>query len=311
MSSHRFFNKSSYLIILTILVFTLTACGSSEEVARTGQLELRITDAPVDTAEAVVIRVASATLHGPGGNTTFDVIDPNTNNIGRNIDLLQLQGGQWTGLFNNEVAAGHYSWIRLALDLNQSYIQINGAQHGLRCTSCENNGYRIVSSFDVEADAVLTLMLDFDVRKSITDPNGSMPEYILRPTVRLMEATASGSIAGTIDPSLITPVNGETNCSVYVFEGYDAQVDDIYIPVSQPVPANQNNPVSTAKVSNDGNNTYTASFLPAGNYSVSVTCDSVNDSAADNDILNFSNPQNVSVNAGSTAISDFPPASAP
>lgn len=302
-------------VISTSLV--LAACGDNGGlISNRGHLELGITDAPVDSAEAVVIHVISATLHGPDGDTTVDVLDPVSGEAGRSIDLLQLQGGKWTGLFDETVTAGHYSWIRLELDLDQSYIQIAGAQHVLRCTSCENAGYRINRSFDVKpGGATLALMLDFDVRKSITDPNGASPDYILRPTVRLIEVAASGAISGTVDATLISSLGGG-DCSVYVYDGHDAPVDDVYIPINTAIPDTQNNPVTTAKVSSDGSNTYTAAFLPTGDYTIALTCDAANDSAASDDALTFSNAQNVTVVAGDTTSANFvapvpPPVVAP
>ena len=282
----------------------MTACGGGDTQG-TGTVVIGITDAPVDSAEAVVIHFTKATLHGPNGNTTVPVIDPVTSQSGRSIDLLQLQGGMWTGLFTNVVTAGHYSWIRLTLDMSQSYIQINGQQYALRCTSCENNGFLLNRSFNVAADSTMALMLDFDLRKSITDPSSGI-DYILRPTVRVVETAASGEIRGEIDPSLIANLGGFTGCSVYAFEGNDALLDDVYIPVDISIPAEQNNPISTAKVFYENNvYQYTLSFLPAGDYTVALTCDADMDSAATDDTLTFSDPVNVPVIAGETSNGDI------
>lgn len=298
--------KIKLLISLNILFAAIgfTACGGGGGQG-TGTIVVGITDAPVDTAEAVVIHFTEVTLHGPGGNTTIKVYDPVTDQPGRSIDLLQLQGGVWTGLFDDVVTAGHYSWIRLTLDLSQSYIQINGESYALRCTSCENNGYRLNRSFNVDTDGTMTLMLDFDLRKSITDPS-SGADYILRPTVRVVETAASGDIMGEIDQNLITDLGGFSGCSVYAFSGNDAQLDDIYIPIDMAVPAGQNNPVSSAKVIFENNiYHYTLSFLPAGDYTLALTCDADMDSAATDDTLTFSDPINIPVIAGQTSTGDM------
>ena len=299
-------SKTQFFNFLSILFISIgmTACGGGN-VQGTGAVEIGITDAPVDSAEAVVIHFTEATLHGPDGNTLVPVIDPVTNQIGRSIDLLQLQGGMWTGLFTNVVTAGHYSWIRLTLDMSKSYIQINGQQYALRCTSCENNGYRLNRSFNVVADSTMALMLDFDLRKSITDPSSGI-DYILRPTVRVVETAASGNITGEIDLNLIANLGGFTGCSVYAFEGNGALLDDVYIPVDISIPGEQNNPISTAKVVYENNiYQYTLSFLPAGDYTVALTCDADMDSAAEDDMLTFSDPVNVPVIAGETSNGDI------
>lgn len=299
-------SKTQLFKLLSILFISIgmAACGGGD-VQGTGTVAVSITDAPVDNAEAVVIHFTEATLHGPDGNTTVKVIDPVTNQPGRSIDLLLLQGGMWTGLFTDTVTAGHYSWIRLTLDMSQSYIQINGQQFALRCTSCENNGYRLNRSFKVATDGTMAFMLDFDLRKSITAPS-SGTDFILRPTVRVVETAASSNITGEIDLNLIANLGGFTGCSVYAFDGNDALLDDVYIPVDMTIPSVQNNPVSTAKVVYENNiYQYTLSFLPAGNYTVALTCDADMDSAANDDVLTFSDPVNVSVSAGVTSNSNI------
>lgn len=300
--------KTQFITYLSIIFLSVgfTACGGGDGGGPgTGTIEVGVTDAPVDNAEAVVIHFTEATLHGPNGNNTIEVFDPVTDEPGRSIDLLQLQGGMWTGLFNDVVFAGQYSWIRLTLDLSQSYIQINDQQYALRCTSCENNGYKLNRSFTVDTDGIMTLMLDFDLRKSITDPS-SGTDYILRPTVRVVETAASGEITGEIGQNLITDLGGFSGCSVYAFNGNDAQLDDIYIPIDMGIPAGQNNPVSSAKLVYENNiYYYTLSFLPAGDYTIALTCDADMDSAATDDILTFSDPINVPVVAGQTSNGDM------
>lgn len=296
LSKNQIFNILSLLFIS----ITISSCGSGNTQG-TGKVEIGITDAPIDSAEAVVIHFTKAELHGPDGTSSFEVIDPVNEQPGRSIDLLQLQGGMWTGLFTHEVTAGQYSWIRLTMDMTQSYIQINGQQYALRCTSCEKSGYRINRSFNVVTGGTMALMLDFDLRKSITDPSSGL-DYILRPTVRVVETAASGSIKGEIDPNIITALGGFTGCSIYAFTGNDAVLDDVYIPVDMLVSSEQHNPVSTANVVYENNvYQYTLSFLPAGDYTVALTCNADIDSAATDDTLVFSEPVNVSVISGTSS----------
>ncbi|MGD8784410.1 MAG: DUF4382 domain-containing protein [Thioalkalispiraceae bacterium] len=287
-----------------VLIFTMAGCGGGS-TQETGTLQLGITDAPVDSAEAVVIHFDRIILHHENGNIEETVYDPQTMQEGYSIDLLALQSGQWTGVLDKDLPAGHYSWIRLEIDLRKSYIQINGQQFGLRCTSCENNGYKLNSSFIIESEATLAYMLDFDLRKSITDPNNSGTNYILRPTLRTIETAASGKLSGTVDATLIANLGGIEGCSVYVFNGHDALLDDVYIPFTSAMPASQNNPVSSATVRDDGSGTYLAAFLPEGDYTAALTCDAENDSAARDDALVFGASANVSIIAGETTTQDL------
>ncbi len=306
------------LLALTAGLF-LGGCGGGDSDPGTGVVQVSMTDAPVDEAEAVVIHFTDVTLHGPNGNTLIEIYDPanpNPTEKGRSIDLMQFQHGMWTGLFDDVVVAGNYSWMRLKLDLSKSYIQIGGNQFPLRCTSCENSDFRLNRSFSIPKDGTLALMLDFDLRKSITDPNNQTSDYILRPTLRVIETAVSGAIAGDIDPNLIADLGGFTGCSVYAFTDFNAQLDDVYIPMNNQIPATQNNPVSTAKVVYENNAYhYMLAFLPEGEYTVALTCAADTDHADSDDELVFADPIYVAVTAGQTSDGDMvkilPPPPAP
>ena len=308
----RFFTSILFLIATALLA----GCGGGTG-GGTGVLAVQITDAKVDEAYAVVLHYTQVTIHGQGGNTVVDVYDPVTNQPGRSINLLEYTNGASVVLFAEELPAGNYSWMRLEMDFDvkKSYIQLTefSDPQPLNCTSCEKNGVKLNRSFTIETDQIVEFTLDFDLRSSITlASNGT--EYILRPTVRVVPTEASGAIAGTVDPTLIATLGSDgEGCAVYVFNGADAQVDDIYIPLDMPVPDTQNNPVTTAMVDSDvdpndpelRNYTYTAAFLPVGTYTVSLTCDARQDDSATDDVLVFTGTTNASVTAGQTTTVDF------
>ena len=57
----------------------------------------------------------------------------------------------------------------------------------------------------------------------------------------MVDTEASGAIGGTVDPTVITSLGSDgSGCAVYVFDGADAQLDDIYFPMNNPVPDTQN-----------------------------------------------------------------------
>jgi hypothetical protein len=299
--------RTFYRAVFIFMFIALAGCGGGNgNTQGSGTLQLGITDAPVDSAEKVVIYFEQMVLHHESGDIPKDVYDPVTGLKGYSIDLLTLQAGQWTGLLDDTLPAGHYSWIRLKIDLSKSYIQIAGNRYDLRCTSCDNNGYKLNSSFNIEKDAVIAYMLDFDLRKSITEArNGT--QYILRPTLRTIKTAASGRLTGSVDPTLISNLGGSEGCNVYVFDGHDATPDDIYIPFNSTMPATQNNPVSSGKVivSDTGGYEYTVAFLPEGDYTAALTCDAENDSADSDDVLTFAIAANVSITAGAITVYDF------
>lgn len=121
----------------------------------------------------------------------------------------------------------------------------------------------------------------------------------------MVATEASGAIAGEVDPTLISALGSDgTHCVVYVYNGEDAQVDDIYLPISGSVPDTQNNPEITAMVDSTAY-TYTAAFLPAGDYTVSLTCEADLDDPLEDDVLTFTGTSNATVTAGGTMVVDF------
>lgn len=304
------------LLPLLATCLLLVACNDSGTPGTaTGILSVGITDAKVDEAQAVSLHYTQVTIHGEGVHRVIDVVDPATGLAGRTINLLDYTDGVSVDLFAEELPAGQYSWMRLNVDFDspETYIELSDGRHPLRCQGCENNGVKLNRSFTIEPDQTTQFVLDFDLRSSITVANPSDPEptYILRPTVRVVSTAASGAITGTVDSTVISSQGGtvsgnDTGCAVYVFEGPDASLDDIYMPMNEPVPDTQNNPVTTAQVKYDGTDyRFVAGFLPAGTYTAALTCDAVADDPANDDILDFYGAQNVPVVAGETTSISF------
>lgn len=293
----------------------LVACGGGGSSSSNGTLSVSLTDAPVDDANAVVIHFTKATIQPADGDRfTIDIVDPLTQQPGRSIDLLQLSGDKSTVLFDQSIDAGNYSWIRLEVDFDplKTYIDIGGQQFALDCTSCDNNGLKLNRSFSVDSDNPQAVTLDFDLRKSITKPK-SKAAYTLRPTIRIIDTEGAGKISGNIDASLISqliPIDGDAkNCLVYVYTGQDIAPDDIYLPVTNTLPATYNNPVTTAPAildSTSGEYQYMAAFLPEGSYTVSLTCNAdLDDPELDDDTVEFTGTSNVEVAAGMTSTHHF------
>ena len=302
------------LLIPTLLLLTaIGACGGGSSAS--GRLTLSLTDAPVDTADAVVIHFTAIVVQRDNGGprSEYSLTDPVTHQPGRSIDLLQLNSGKSTVLFDRSLPAGSYSWIRLAVDFDpqKTYIEIGGLRYALSCVSCEQNGLKLNRSFSLDGNGPLSLTLDFDLRKSITDPN-SNHDYKLRPTIRIVETAPAGIITGAVSESLMTPLGG---CSVYVYEGMNVIPGDIYLPLDGTTPTGARTPVTTAPVIYDSDTatyTYRAAYLPAGAYTIALTCDGEEDNPLQADTgVTFYGTDNVNVTPGEITNFNFnmpPPA---
>lgn len=286
--------NSLALALLASAGLALAACGGESS---TGELSVQLTDAPVDDATAVVIEVNGVTVHGPGGQKEFGFDTP------RSIDLLDLTGNTAEILIDNEVVtAGQYQWMRLDVDAGpstmDSYIELeDGSRHSLVIPSEEQTGLKVNVPFTVPAGGTADFTIDFDVRKSVHEPGTSSIDYVLRPTLRLVDNAEVGSIAGTVDAALVTT---ECDPAVYLYSGSDITPDD--------VDANEPDPVTSAipeMNADTGNFDYTIGFVTEGEYTVTYTCDAGIDEPDTDDDMTFSHTQNVSVTAGETTSVDF------
>src|SRR5262249_15182845 len=159
-----------------------------------------LTDGPVDSALEVVVAFTGIELKPAGGSamevipmdeSACDDFDAATGTC--SINLLDLVGTQRRVVFSESLPADDYEWIRLHVtaerDGMQSYIRnLDGTMCSLYVPSGSETGLKIVSGITVTANGVSDYTLDFDVRKSITNPPGlSDPaamcgaNYLLKP----------------------------------------------------------------------------------------------------------------------------------
>ncbi len=286
----RFLN----FISLAGLILMLSACGGggSDSSTGSGSLSLGLTDGPVDDLAEVVVTFTEVIVHPAGGgeDLTFDMTEEGTTE-GVSVDLKTLSQGNSIRLLEDEpLPAGNYSWIRLVIDPDITYVVDNtGAKFMLDCSSCDESHLKLNRSFKISAAGVVDFTIDFDLRKSITlqQPNiepRTDYQYKLRPTLRIIETqVASAYISGSVDQALVDPAPSPTTlpdaCAVYVYTGDEAIVvpDDICINGQNPAACPQaDRPLTTADVildTNTGFYTYQTGYLYPGTYTVALLCE--------------------------------------
>lgn len=291
------------------LTIGLSACDSGSSPS-TGTLSLGVTDAPVDMADKVVVEFSGVEIKPQNGSAiTFDftdkcALDPTL----CQIDLLSLTNGISEQLLDGEIVpAGEYNWVRLMVNAEpnviDSYIVIAGSQFELRIPSGAETGLKLNNGFTVPANGEASFTVDFDLRKSVHDPVGTT-DYILRPTLRMVDNTKTGTLTGSVDPSFYE--SGTTcNGSVYVFDATVLTPDDEDGEGFGP------DPVTTAFVAYDGSGyNYKVGFLSEGDYLIAFTCDAQADAPeVDNDVATVSFPSaaNVTITANGTEVHNFLP----
>lgn len=287
--------------LLAALGFGLAACGGSGTSGskdQTGRISLGVSDGPVHDAYKVCVAFNEIEFKGEGESIT-EVLDPV-----ESVNLLEFQGDNAAPLlFNYELPAGDYQWMRLGVDAvlgdaggqgdpdltgtdcygDKSYITMNttGSIHNLYVPSGAQSGLKLVGGFTVPVNGSANFTAEFDLMKSVTAPRGLQPDVVLRPTIRLVNNVEVGTLTGEVSSELATAVDLETEAactpSVYVFDddvvpnpiGTDAVTD----------PDGLLDPIATAMVNEqtdlEGQVSYhyTVGFLLAGHYEVAFTCD--------------------------------------
>ena len=259
--------------LVAVGAFGLAACGGSN--GNQGQMSLAVGDAPVDGAEAVVVKFTGVELI-PNSGSPVDITfaSPKT------IDLLNQSGTASAVLFNQPIRAGDYGQIRLMVEADgnpsNSYITLSdGTVHGLQVPSGSETGLKLVSGFTVPSSGVVDYTIDFDLRKAVTCPSGQAPACILKPAERLVDNTTVGNIQGQVSATLVANNAGCTP-GVYLYSGTVTAPEDM----NSAAPATDTNQPLASKVpvaTSQPPYYYQFTFLQPGSYTVAFTCEAAMD----------------------------------
>ncbi len=295
--------------IFTVLVasLVLAGCGGSTGSEQSTAISLYVTDAPVDSAESVVVEFSSITLKAPGKEDVFFEFKP-----AKSIDLLKLQGMASQSLLEDAmIPAGKYTQVILGVNAEfdgvlDTYITTStGSSYEMRVPSGSRKGLKLNTPFTVAAgtqgltvageDAIYTI--DFDLRKSVVKPDGETnpfgsPAYYLKPVLRFVQNIETGSVKGAVAADLLigdhcSDEDPNTFNAVYAFEGSGVSPDD-YDGLDA-------EPVSSALVNSNG---YELGYLNEGSYTLAFTCASNEDNESADDPIVFLATADVEVNAG-------------
>lgn len=270
--------------VCMVLLLASAGCsdGSSNDANSTsiapdsGFVTLGITDAPVDDAAEVVVVVTGVELQrGPESTITINFDTP------KRIDLLRYRDGASFNLLDNQaVLPGDYQWLRLRITAEQnlqsgSYIKLrDGRQFPLYIPSGAETGLKLSKPFVVAQRVTTRLMIDFDLRKSVVAPPGQSPNWILKPSLRLVDLLEVGALKGTVDIAALALAQQTTvaNCKpgVYVYEGSSVTPDDMDGVATDGVDPLIYQPLTPAAPGAPVN--YSFQFLAAGDYTVAATC---------------------------------------
>lgn len=207
----------AYLILTLILSLYIISCSDSTiDPAQNGngRLKIYMVDSPAEL-DSVIVNVLQVSVHKAGNDTTeggWTII----NDSERYFDLLQLTNGASVVLGDTLLESGKYTQIRLLLG-EDNYVYDNGIRYDLTVPSGQQSGLKLIHPFDIIADNLYELYLDFNVDKSV-HINGT-GQYIIKPTIRVQAAIVSGTISGQVLPldadAVVWTVSGEDTIATF------------------------------------------------------------------------------------------------
>jgi hypothetical protein len=203
----------------------LVACGGGGGSASGGEGMVRVslTDAPACyehvniTVEAVRFHTSGSAGENAAGWQEMRLDAP------LKIDLLNLTNGVLRELGTLPLPAGRYSQVRLVLAENtrqdplaNSVVPLGETQEvALKTPSGQQSGTKLQVHFEVEADKMIDLVLDFDACKSVVQ-RGTRDEYLLKPVISVtpkFETAIQGFLTTTMSLSA-TSVSAQQNGTV-------------------------------------------------------------------------------------------------
>lgn len=293
-------------IVSLLPLCALAACGGGDDAGNaTGFVSIGITDAAVDEVLEVNVQFTGVTLKPQSGDEITIVFD-----APKNFDLLTLTNGMTAELLpDTEVLAGPYNWIRLAVNAEfdnvfDSYAVLPTGQVELQVPSGSQTGLKLVSGFTVTQDNATNLVIDWDLRKALSDPAGQ-PGLHLRPALRVTDMASYGTLSGSVDAGLVNDADCsndlvlDTGNAVYLYSGMTDSPGDIGDATTEPMVT------ATVSQNTDGSYGYSINYLPVGEYTAAFTCQASDDLPEVDDDIAFSAPQSLTINDGETTEINF------
>lgn len=291
-----------------MLVASLAACGTDSGPSAGGSspgggsgsgFTLRLTDAPFDDAVRVDVWFNAVRVKQAGGTwIEIPAKDLKANVVG----LASLQGTKNLELVSGfALPPGDYSELRLIVDDSRSEIEFSdGSTYDLEIPTGSNPGLMVKEPFTITEGRATDMVIDFDLRRSIRKTNSAVKPYRMAPILRVAFGSNYSHIRNKVDGSMLVAGScsdgqADTFNAAYVFKGDDAKLEDIS---EQP---KKHNPITTAKIFWDEDEmsyVYEVGFLPAGEYTVALTCNANLDDPEKNDnvkALKFFGVKNVTV----------------
>ena len=263
----------SVVIVLFSVAFFVGCSDDDDEVKKneTGQLSVKLTDAPSDDAnvQGTFVTVSDVKVDG-------ESVEGFTK---QTIEVSAYQQGDAKLLISDDVEAKSYNSLTLVLDyesdasgdLPGSYVLTeDGKKHDLAAESQAQSEITFQKNFDVESNGQTSLVVDFDLRKAVTRDTESSTEsdykFVtsaeMQNALRIVKEDNSGEVQGDVSSTVNTD-DDEHYVFIYKKGEFNSSAETQGQGSSNVLFANA---ATSAKVESDGS--YKLSFLEEGDYEI-------------------------------------------
>ncbi|SER07819.1 hypothetical protein SAMN04488038_11568 [Solimonas aquatica] len=289
-----------HLPLLLLPALLLGACQS--------KLQVDLAVSSLDGASALSLAVPTVNLKDSGGTVhSYDT------GYDSSLDLLPYSSDDQDhsdrlALLDEDNVSGDFTGVRPVFKISASYLTLDDGTK-IPLVLGDQADYADLSfslsksstSGNDTAHLVLTLELPFSLIHT------SDSSYTLKPVVRVAKKDESGNISGTIPQAIITGSTcgsaAGSGVAVYAYKGSGVTPVDYY---NDGTDQHSYQPIASSALSYDSSNedyTFELRYLPAGSYTLALTCNAGDDQPDTDDALDFLSDytQNVSVSSGATA----------
>ncbi len=260
-------------------------------------LTVDLTDGPTDGAQEAVLAIDSITLLAEDNSTiTLAIDDPGP------VDLLAFRNGETLRLIGDEtVRPDRFTGIALNFASTGSFVTLDdGSEAAINVPATRTFADidLVLGEFESES-----LVIDLNLRFSLADTGSG--DFDLDPVVRAVRPSEAGTVTGIVTAALVEstacragrPIG--TGVAVYAFSGSNVTPAD-YVGQANLVGADDVEPDPAS-----GAYRYELHFLPAGSYTLALTCQADADDPATDDAVTFTASGNASVSATGTVQFNF------
>ena len=341
---------AKFLFLTTIALITLSACSSNETSsnATIANVDLSFSDAAVDDVSEVVISVERITFSRKSKLDIEDDTQPNENDIDSDVDselstqptddivvetfksnddgtdsetfsldLLTVQGEDRRLVIDSvELPVGEYSNMLIEVvneSQNASYV-VDAT--GTKALKVPSNVLKL-GPFTIEPTSKQSLVVEFGLQQSMTY-NPGPDRYILKPRgVRILSVDQAALVKGDIDHVALQAENtctaletGGSAGAVYLYPGHSLDVSKLADNFDADIPTNADDLIAPVASSSLIRDTFSLSYLEAGDYTLAVSCHNDDDDADQLEEIDIPNPTDqvteISISTGQTLSCSIP-----